>query len=115
MNTTAEASGSHEEKHRAAVRALDGKNVMVNPGPSSVEPPVGMRGTIRVTPSGAVEIMLRFAVMFVRPAETQTVRLDDAEVAQLLASENNGAYSITLPRALEPPPSKGFVVASPRL
>jgi hypothetical protein len=115
MDNSPHSLDSRQEWYRTAVRSLDGKLVMVNPGGSREKPAVGMRGTLRVTPALDVEIVLQFAVMFARPAENKVIRLDEAQVASLLASENNGAYSITLPGEIDAPPSTGFVVASPKL
>lgn len=115
MESSPESFASRQVWYRAAVRSLDGKLVMVNPGNTQENPPVGMRGTIHVSPTLEVDIVLPYAVTFVRPAENKIIHLDEAQIARLIASEDGGAYSITLPGEIEDPPGKGFVVASPKL
>jgi hypothetical protein len=97
-------------------RDLHNEPVMVNPGHATENPPVGMRGTIRVTADDEVEVVLQFAVMFDRPAGQETIRLSPAQVATLRASKaRTGEYAITLDSPIQSPPVLDYVVASPRL
>jgi len=100
----------------ARLRSAHLQPVLVSPGQSRDTPAVGARGTIFVNAAGDVNLVLDYAVMFDRPAENTVIRLAPAEVASLMASRaDTGAYAIRLDRAVEPPPVRNYVVASPRL
>lgn len=98
------------------LRPMHLQPVMVNPGERKENPPVGMRGTIWVSPEGEVDLVLDFAVMFDRPAAKQTIRLTPAQVEILRAAKaREGEYAITLDQPIEVPPTRDYVVKSPRL
>jgi hypothetical protein len=88
------------------LRSLDGKIVLVRSARDRRNPPIAFRGTIEVRESPAgdplVQIALEFPQMFTTRAHHRTVTLDEAAVAQLLASEHDGAYSVTLDEPLDP-------------
>src|SRR5262245_38322581 len=91
---------------RADLREMHDEPVMVDPGHAVENPPVGMRGTIHVTPEYEVEIVLQFAVMFDRPAGMETIRLTPAQVATLRAARaRTGEYVITLDQPIAAPPA----------
>jgi hypothetical protein len=88
----------------ADLRQMDQEPVLVNPGASRENPPVGLRGTIRVTPENTVEIDLQFAVMFDRPAANRTIRLSPAQVAALRASKAKySEYVLNLDHPIDSP------------
>jgi hypothetical protein len=122
MNTTPDPASSNppspagDADYQSRVRELEGKLVLVAPGsPTKEQPSVGMRGTMRVTPDGVVDIVLQFPAMFDRPAENKVIRLKPDEVPRLLASEQNGAYTYHASDDIDPPPLKDYRVESPRL
>lgn len=92
----------------ADLRTLHNKIVLVKSSRDRRNPPTGMRGTIEVhddpvqrgTP--LVQIALDFPQMFRRSAHHHTITLDAAAVDQLLASENNGTFEITIDEPLDP-------------
>ena len=65
---------------------------------------VGMRGSIRVSGQGQVDLDLQFADMYDRPAAMKRVRLNAQQVARLWASKAAyGGYAIRLDGPLDAP------------
>ncbi len=89
-----------------AFRDLDGKVVLVTSALDHRNPPTGRRGTLHVTDTGdgtpVIEVELEFPQMFTTRAHVRRARLSDREVAQLLASEHYGAFTVTLHDRLDP-------------
>lgn len=86
--------------------ALDGRIVLVCSARDHHNPPTGMRGTVHVRESAngvvSVEVELDFPQMFTTRAHHRTVVLTDSEIAQLLASEHYGAFTVVLGERLDP-------------
>ena len=66
-----------------------------------------MRGTIQVYEgndaiSAAVKIELDYPQMFNAPAHHRTFVLNDAQIEELIASERDGVFEITLDEDLSP-------------
>ncbi|HEY0947810.1 MAG TPA: hypothetical protein VGD81_21180 [Opitutaceae bacterium] len=86
---------------------LDGANVLVKQTQQSLPgSPVAVRGVLRVTdegqpPAPAVEIVLTHPAMFSTPAFEQAIPLDEDDLAALLASEHDGAYTFVYHGALD--------------
>lgn len=78
---------------------LQGKSVRVTSARDLRNPPAGMRGTIVVDDEG-VMLAVDFPQMFRTPVHRKTIRLDQDEIAQLIASEDNGAFSFTIDEEL---------------
>jgi hypothetical protein len=84
----------------ADIQALHGRVVLVKSTRDRRNPPTGMRGWIEVIDSGGTRPEARIAVefpqMFTQPAHHRTFVLDEARLAQLLASERNGTFEFTI-------------------
>jgi hypothetical protein len=84
----------------ADLHALQGRVVLVKSTRDRRNPPTGMRGWIEVVDSGGARPVVRIAVefpqMFTQPAHHRTFVLDEARLAQLLASERNGTFEFTI-------------------
>lgn len=85
---------------------LTGKVVLVCSAQDHRNPPTGRRGTIFVHQqsdgTSAVDIEVDFPEMFTMRAHRRRIRLTDDQVAELLASEHYGAYTVTLSDRLDP-------------
>ncbi len=85
-----------------AIRALDGRSVLVRPAATGEHWPVaGGRGILRVSDSPdsqglRVEIQLERPHLFTRIAHQELIRLTDNEVRALLATDRNGAFEYVL-------------------
>ena len=71
-------------------------------------PETAVRGTLEVGPPSEaaaprVRIALEFPQMFTTRAHHRTIPLDEAELAQLLASERDGTFEFILPGRIDPP------------
>jgi hypothetical protein len=79
---------------------LYGRIVLVKSTRDRRNPPTAMRGWIEVAKasSGAPEIsiVVEFPQMFTTPAHHRTIPLNEAGLAQLLASERNGTFEFTI-------------------
>ncbi|HVS51398.1 MAG TPA: hypothetical protein VHD62_03500 [Opitutaceae bacterium] len=87
------------------LRSLDGKTVLVHSARDHHNPPSAVRGTIEIrTEAGGqrVAVVLEFPQMFATRAHRRTRLLAEEEVVRLLASENNGAFELTVPESLDP-------------
>jgi hypothetical protein len=86
------------------LRTLNGRIVLVKSTRDHRNPPTGMRGWIEVheTPGAPpeVRIAVEFPQMFSVPAHHRTIRLDEAALARLLASEYNGTFEFTIDEEL---------------
>jgi hypothetical protein len=96
----------------AAINELNGKVVLVCSAQDHRNPPTGLRGTIfvRNAENGGrpvVEVEIEFPQMFTSRAHVRRVALTDEAVAQMLASERYGAFTVTLPDRLDPEASPG--------
>jgi hypothetical protein len=92
------------------LRSLDGKIVLVRSARDRRNPPTALRGTIEVRESAGdphVQIALEFPQMFTTRAHHRTVTLDEATVAQLVASGHDGVYSVTIDERLDPGAPEG--------
>lgn len=84
---------------------LNGRIVLVCSAQDHRNPPTGRRGTLCVHDSAAgqvVEVEVEFPQMFTTPAHIRRARLTDAEVAQMLASERDGTFTVILNERLDP-------------
>jgi hypothetical protein len=77
------------------IQKLNGRSVLVQPAHSPHNPPIGVRGTLQVSPSSGalppqVEIVIAYPDMFSRPAEKKVLRLDAAEATRLLQTQPDG-------------------------
>jgi hypothetical protein len=86
---------------------IDGKIVLVSSARDHRNPPTAMRGTIRVRedPGRAqplIQIELEFPQMFTTRAHHRTLTLTDLECAQLLQSNYDGTFSVTIEGNLDP-------------
>jgi hypothetical protein len=88
------------------LRELNGKLVLVCSAQDYRNPPTGRRGTIFVQEATngrqQVEVEIEFPQMFTTPAHVRRAILSDDEVAQMLASEHYGAFTVTLKDRLDP-------------
>lgn len=83
---------------------MHGEPVLVMPGESSENPPVGMRGSIRVSPQGQVDLDLQFADMYDRPAAMKRIRLSPQQVQQLWSSKfAYGGYALRIEGRIDAP------------
>lgn len=92
-------------------RSLQGRTVLVRPARSGENPVTGVRGSLEVgdDPSAGrpcVEIVLRFPEMFQQQTHERRIRLDDEQLAALLASEVNGAYEFVFDGEPGPDPAE---------
>jgi hypothetical protein len=82
------------------IRKLNGRVVLVKSNRDRRNPPTGMRGWIEVhEKSGAVpevSVAVEFPQMFTTPAHHRTIRLDEAAVYRLLASDPNSTFEFTI-------------------
>ena len=84
---------------------LSGRIVLVCSALDHRNPPTGRRGTLRVSDSASgqvIEVEIEFPQMFTTPAHTRRARLTEAEVAQMLASEREGTFTVMLGERLDP-------------
>jgi hypothetical protein len=86
---------------------MDGKIVLVSSARDHRNPPTAMRGTIRVRedPGRAqplIQIELEFPQMFMTRAHHRTLTLTDSERAQLLQSNDDGTFLVTVDENLDP-------------
>lgn len=93
------------------LRELDGRIVLVCSHRDHHNPPTGLRGTLHVRENAhgvpAVEVELDFPQMFTTRAHHRTVMLTDSEIAQMLASEHYGAFTVMLGERLDPVAPEG--------
>jgi hypothetical protein len=82
------------------LKSLHGRVVLVRSKRDNRNPPVALRGTIEVLdrPNGASSVMLavEFPQMFTTPAHRRDIPLTEADIAQLLASEERGTFEFML-------------------
>lgn len=86
---------------------LDGKVVLVCSAQDHRNPPTGRRGTLHVREAAApgetgVDVEVEFPQMFQTCAHRRTVTLSEDQLAELLASEHYGAFTVTLKDRLDP-------------
>ena len=91
-----------------ALKNLDGQTVLVKTTTDTHNPPVGVRGSIRIvdTPAAGVarvELVLQFPDMYNEPAHQRVFALTDKQVEELVACSCNGAYEFTLDTPLDWP------------
>lgn len=94
----------------AELSQLNGKSVLVKSATDPHNPPAGRRGTLKVERSTTepglgtqVTIHLSFPELFTKAAHERVIALNAAQLTQLLKSENNGAYELTLGEDLDVP------------
>lgn len=85
---------------------LDGKIVLVSSARDHRNPPTAMRGTIRVRedpggPQPMIQVELEFPQMFTTCARHRDITLSDSECAQLLQSNGDGTFLVTIDRPLD--------------
>jgi hypothetical protein len=82
------------------LRELNGRIVLVRSSRDRRNPPAAMRGWIEVHDAPGTEprvsVAVEFPQMFTRPAHHRTFPLDDASLAQLLATGCNGTFEFTI-------------------
>lgn len=90
---------------------LNGRIILVCSAQDHRNPPTGRRGTLVVHKPEpgrqVVEVAIEFPQMFTAPAHIRRAYLSDAEVAQMLASECDGTFTVTLADPLDPVSSPG--------
>lgn len=87
------------------LRELEGKIVLVTSGQDHRNPPTGRRGTLHVdTSEGAprVSAEIDFPEMFTSRAHVRRIVLTEAQLADMLATEHYGAFTLTLDERLDP-------------
>ena len=86
--------------------SLNGRSVLVCSARDHRNPPTGRRGTLIVheQPVGhsIVEVEVELPQMFTTKAKTRRIRLSDAEIGQMLASEDYGALTVVIEDWLDP-------------
>ncbi len=84
---------------------LHGGSVLVKSASDHHDPPIALRGSLdTMTTRGVVKIALEYPDMCVAPAHRDIITLDARATEQLLASEHDGVYEITVPQSLDPVP-----------
>ena len=84
---------------------IHGGTVLVKSAQDRHDPPIALRGSLdTMTTPGVVKVVLEYPDMCVAPAHRGIISLDARGVDQLLASEHDGAYAITVQESLDPVP-----------
>jgi len=84
---------------------LHGGTVLVKSAHDRHDPPIALRGSLdTMTTPGVVKVVLEYPDMCVAPAHRGIISLDARGVNELLASEHDGAYAVTVQESLEPVP-----------
>lgn len=84
---------------------LHGSSVLVKSAHDRHDPPIALRGTLEtLTTPGVVKVVLEYPDMCMAPAHQGIIKLDDRRIDQLLASEHDGVYAITVQEFLDPVP-----------
>lgn len=86
---------------------LNGSIVLVRSTEDRRNPPTGRRGTLVVRDAAdggvaAVLIELEFPQMFTSRAHHRTIELSDAQLAEMLATESDGTFHVTIAGPLDP-------------
>ena len=85
---------------------LHGGSVLVKSAHDRHDPPIALRGSLdTMTTPGVVKVVLEYPDMCVAPAHRGIISLDARSMDQLLASERDGTYTITVQESLDPVPS----------
>jgi hypothetical protein len=89
------------------LQSLQGRTVLVRSARDRRNPETAVRGTLEVCPpTGAdaprVQIALEFPQMFTTRAHHHTIPLNEAELAQLLASGRDGTFEFVLASPIDP-------------
>ena len=103
MKTTLPPSSRRAVDLNSLSRAI----VLVKSSRDHRNPPTAMRGTIQVYESNdglssTVKVELDYPQMFESPAHHRLIVLNDAQVDELLASEREGVYQVTVDEDLNP-------------
>lgn len=94
-------------KRAVDLHALSGAIVLVKSARDHRNPTTSLRGTIRVYEANdgvaaTVKVELEYPQMFESPAHHRVIALSDAEVDELIASEREGVYQVTIEEDLSP-------------
>lgn len=87
------------------LRDLDGKIVLVTSALDQRNPSTGRRGTLHVDDAAGMQrvtVEIDFPEMFTSRAHTRRIVLTESQVADMLATEHYGAYTLTLEERLDP-------------
>jgi len=84
---------------------IHGGTVLVKSAQDRHDPPIAIRGSLdTMTTPGVVKVVLEYPDMCAAPAHHGIISLDARGVDQLLASEHDGTYAITVQESLDPVP-----------
>ena len=84
---------------------LHGGSVLVKSAQDRHDPPIALRGSLdTMTTPGVVKVVLEYPDMCVAPAHRGIISLDARGIDQLIASEHDGVFAITVPESLDPVP-----------
>lgn len=90
----------------ADLSELQGRIALVCSAQDHRNPQAGRRGTVVVHQGEGgeqvVDVEIEFPQMFTSAAHLRRIRLSDDEIAQMLASERYGAFTVTLKDRLDP-------------
>ena len=93
-------------KRAIDLHSLSRAIVLVKSSRDRRNPPTAIRGTIRVYEANdgaaTVKVELDYPQMFESPAHHRVITLTDAQVDELLSSENDGVYQVTVDEDLNP-------------
>jgi hypothetical protein len=106
MKTTPLIQSSTPQR-AADLHALSRALVLVKSSRDRRSPPTALRGTIQVYESNdgaaaTVKVELDYPQMFESPAHHRLITLNAAQVDQLLSSEHDGVYQVTVDEDLNP-------------
>ena len=94
----------------AELSQLDGKSVLVKSAADHHTPSAARRGTLKVGRSATepglgmqVTVHLSFPELFSKSAHERVIPLNAVQLDQLLKSENNGVYELTVGEDLDVP------------
>ncbi|MGC4073557.1 MAG: hypothetical protein QM760_13785 [Nibricoccus sp.] len=98
---------SEESRKAVDLHRLSRAIVLVKSSRDHRTPPTALRGTIEVYEAtdgiaALVKVALDYPQMFNTPAHHRLITLSDAEVEQLIASEHDGVYQVTVDEDLGP-------------
>ena len=85
------------------LKELKGRIVLVRSTRDRRNPPTAMRGWIEVHETGTapkVSVAIEFPQMFMIPAHHRVIPLDQAGLARLLATEQEGVFEFTIDEEL---------------
>jgi hypothetical protein len=94
-------------RHALDLHALSRAIVLVKSSRDRRNPPTALRGTIQVYEANdgvaaSVKVEIDYPQMFESPAHHRVITLNDGQVDELIASERDGVYQVTVDEDLNP-------------